>query len=132
MIDSNVATQMRDAFDEIEEAYEFMLAYAAQGRKTEAASGSKGPSQIRHFLQRFRDAAGRLADLVEKHANKGAGAGFAERWLADIGAARSVIKLLLEQPSITSEMVDNTNGLIVLRSLLTGIFFADQVMLPKR
>jgi hypothetical protein len=58
------ATAMRDAFDRIEEAYEFMLAYAAQGRKREVEEGG-GESQIRNYLKRFVGALGDLEAALE-------------------------------------------------------------------
>lgn len=45
---------------------------------------------------------------------------------------RSVIAVLLDKPSISSDMVDNTNGLIAVRSFLTDLFFIDQAVLPPR
>lgn len=45
------AVDVREAIDTIEEAYEFMLAYAAQGRQREP--DTEGASQIRSFLERF-------------------------------------------------------------------------------
>ena len=131
MIDEAVATNMRSAFDDIEEAYEFMLAYAAQGRRSEGPDGA-GPSQIRQFLQQFGRAADALSASLAGMSEGDAASGFRQRWLDDIAAVRSIVDMLLAQPSITSEMVDNTNGLIALRSFLTDIFFADHVMLPKR
>ncbi len=131
MLDDAAAARMRDAFDTIEEAYEFMLAYAAQGRKSEE-SKSSGPSQIRQFLTRFRAATQDLADMLEGLQNDDGGVEFRQRWLDDTRGIRSVIDLLLAQPSISSEMIDNTNGLIVMRSFLTDLFFADHVLLPGR
>ncbi|MCY4462572.1 MAG: hypothetical protein OXC26_19575 [Albidovulum sp.] len=131
MLDDSAAARMRNAFDIIEEAYEFMLAYAAQGRKSEE-SKSSGPSQIRQFLLRFRTATQELVDMMEDLKDDNAGAEFLRRWLDDARCIQSVIGLLLAQPSINSEMIDNTNGLLVMRSFLTDIFFADQVMLPGR
>ena len=125
------AAAMRAAFDRIEEAYEFMLAYAAQGRRSEVGEGG-GESQIRQYLKRFD---GALADyttaLTDGFAAK-AGADFATRAREDAAVAGSVIGLLLAQESISSDMVDNTNGLIAMRALLTDIFFIDQVALPPR
>ena len=43
--------QIRDQIEKIEEAYEYMLAYAAQGRAEEGA-GADG-AQIRTFLKQF-------------------------------------------------------------------------------
>ncbi len=131
MLDDAAAIRMRSAFDIIEEAYEFMLAYAAQGRKSEE-SKSSGPSQIRQFLMRFRDATQDLVDVLENLQDDDGGVEFRRRWLDDARGIGSVIDLLLAQPSISSEMIDNTNGLIVMRSFLTDLFFADHVMLPRR
>ncbi len=41
----------------------------------------------------------------------------------------SVLRLLLARDNISSEMVDNTNGLIVMRSYLTTLFFIDKVII---
>ena len=131
MLDNAAAARMRNAFDVIEEAYEFMLAYAAQGRKSEE-SKSSGPSQIRQFLIRFRSATQDLADVLESLQSDDGGVEFRKRWLNDARSIQSVVDLLLAQSSISSEMIDNTNGLIVMRSFLTDIFFADHVMLPGR
>jgi len=125
------ATKMRAAFDRIEESYEFMLAYAAQGRRSEVGEGD-GESQIRQYLKRFEAA---LRDLeAELRSGFGVpdGARFVERAQEDVAVAASVVGLLLGQPSISSDMIDNTNGLIAMRALLTDIFFLDQVALPPR
>ncbi len=122
------AASLRDAFDRIEEAYEFMLAYAAQGRSREVQEG--GESQIRQYLKRFETALGDMdAALVQGLGDDGA---FTDRVRGDVAAARALVGLLLQRPSISSLMVDNTNGLIALRALLTDIFFIDQVALPDR
>lgn len=125
------AATMRDAFDRIEESYEFMLAYAAQGRKRETEEGA-GESQIRQYLKRFRAALDDLDGALKMGLGGDQGAAFTERFLADLAVVRSVLALLLAQPSITSDMIDNTNGLIAMRALLTNLFFTDQVVLPPR
>ncbi len=124
------AAAMRDAFDRIEESYEFMLAYAAQGRKREMVEGS-GDSQIRQYLKRFRSALDDLENALEGLGGSD-GTAFRERFQADLKTVRSVLALLLAQPSITSDMVDNTNGLIAVRAFLTDVFFTDQTILPAR
>ena len=52
--DHQAAVAMREAIDVVEESYEFMLAYAAQGRKREPEDESV--SRIRHYLTRFAGA----------------------------------------------------------------------------
>ncbi|MCL4186786.1 MAG: hypothetical protein KJZ85_04205 [Rhodobacteraceae bacterium] len=125
------AAALRAAFDVIEESYEFMLAYAAQGRKHEMAEGA-GESQIRQYLRRMLAALDECSTAVAGGIGGRDGAAFAERFRGDIAVARSVVSLLLAQPSISSEMVDNSNGLIALRAFLTDVFFVDQVVLPPR
>jgi len=123
------AASLRDAFDRIEEAYEFMLAYAAQGRSREVQE-SGGESQIRRYLKRFEAALGDMdAALAQGLGDDGP---FTHRVRSDVATARALVGLLLRRSSISSLMVDNTNGLIALRALLTDIFFIDQAVLPDR
>ncbi|MGI9492387.1 MAG: hypothetical protein ACR2QF_08320 [Geminicoccaceae bacterium] len=129
-IDQDSAVRMRNAIEVVEDAYEFMLAYAAQGRKREAED--EGISRIRQYLTRFADALDELRDTAPACLATEAGRAFRERFLDDAAVTRSVIALLLEQPSITSDMIDNTNGLIAVRALLTDLFFMDQAVLPTR
>ena len=125
------ATALRAAFEKIEEAYEFMLAYAAQGRRREVGEGS-GESQIRQYLKRFEEALGEVDTALGAGLGGDTGVVFVDRVRNDTATARSVIGLLLMQPSISSDMIDNTNGLIALRAFLTDLFFIDQSVLPPR
>ncbi len=125
------AAELRDSFDIIEESYEFMLAYAAQGRKREAGEHG-GESQIRQYLKRFLAALSDLEDALGEGVGGTQGSEFSERFRRDAAVIRSVLEMLLAKPSISSDMIDNTNGLIALRALLTDIFFVDQAVLPDR
>ena len=125
------AAAMRAAFDRIEESYEFMLAYAAQGRKTDADQGGN-ESQIRQYLNRLASALNDLQNAWGEGYGDNAGQEFGERFMADLMVVRSVISFLQNAPDISSEMVDNTNGLIALRAFLTDVFFVDQAVLPRR
>ena len=129
---SNATTAtIRQAIDDVEEAYEFMLAYAAQGRQQE--SETEGASQIRRFLERFHAALDTLsAATSELSSSNGVGRAFISRFAADTEVMKSVLDLLMSQDNITSDMIDNTNGLIAVRAFLTDLFFIDQVILPER
>jgi hypothetical protein len=124
------AATLRNAFDMVEEAYEFMLAYAAQGRRSEVGEGG-GESQIRNYLRRFDQACDTLSGATEGLGGA-SGARFASRFAEDIAVVRSIIAILLDSRSISSDMIDNTNGLIAMRAFLTDIFFIDQAVLPPR
>lgn len=123
--------EMRNAIDMIEEAYEFMLAYAAQGRKQEGSEAT-GESQVRQYLKRFSEALGLLENASKRNLGGSEGEKFAERFLADLAVTRSVVELLLATPSISSDMVDNANSLVNVRAFLTDVFFIDQALLPRR
>lgn len=125
------AAAMRAAFDIIEESYEFMLAYAAQGRKQEQSEGG-GESQIRTHLRRMESALADCEAAIGSGLGAAAGEAFTARFRDNLAVTRSVIALLQANPSVSSEMVDNTNGLITIRAFLTDIFFIDQVVLPRR
>ena len=125
----SAAAEVREAIDQIEQAYEFMLAYAAQGRQAE----TEPASQIRQSLARFKDALKTIAaTLPQLLPADGSGQAFANRFADDAAVAQSVLDLLTAQAGISSDMIDNSNGLIAMRSLLTDLFFIDQVLLPAR
>ncbi len=117
--------------DAIEECYEFMLAYAGQGLASEAA-------QIREFLTRCDAALQGLAEFLT---------GFVKRLDIDSLApyqafmavidrdardAQAAVQLVLAQPSISSQLVDNLNASIHLRALLTDLFLIDEVFKAHR
>ena len=117
-------TELSSRCDAIEECYEFMLAYAAQGVTSE------GP-QIRDFLGRS-DAA--LAGLIE-FAARFAGQQTPSPYTAfmrvierDALDAQAAVRLVLAQPTIGSPLVDNLNASIHLRALLTDLFLIDEAL----
>ena len=121
--------------DAIEEAYEFMLGYAAQGLTGDASSASGG--QLREFLTRAATALngmGRLLtalierERLEPEARYRAYAAVLDRDAHDSLAA---IELVLAQPSISSQLVDNLNASIHLRALLTDLFLIDEILKSK-
>ena len=116
----------------IEEAYEFMLAYAAQGLESDHGSGSG--AQLREFLRRSDEALTGLADLFRRlvaderlqpveryHA-------FIAVLERDAQDAQAAIQLVLAQPAISSQLVDNLNASIHLRALLTDLFLIDELL----
>ena len=116
----------------IEEAYEFMLAYAAQGLASDA--GSSAGSQVRQFLSRLDAALTGLGDVFravvaeEGPPASGEFHAFIDVLDRDAAAAQAGVRLVLAQPAISSQMVDNLNASIHLRALLTDIFLVDEVL----
>jgi hypothetical protein len=124
--------ELKNRCGRIEECYEFMLAYAAQGLRTEPGGGSG--SQVRTLLTRC-DAAldglgGVLGEIVRSERLQPV-----EKYDAfiavlnrDASDARAAVGLVLAQPSISSQLVDNLNASIHLRALLTDLFLIDEIV----
>ena len=116
----------------VEECYEFMLAYAAQGLRTD--EGSKSGGQVREFLQRAVKGLTGLAEVCTA-AVREEGLEPAEKYAAflavldrDSRDSLAAIELVLAQPVISSQLIDNLNASIHLRALLTDLFLLDEIL----
>jgi hypothetical protein len=126
------ASILREHIDCIEETYEFMLAYAAQGLLGDEAGGSG--AQLRDFLSRCTRA---LADLppllrtlveaqrLEPAASYQAFMDIVER---DAQYTHTALQLILAQRAISSQLIDNLNAWVHLRALLTDLFVIDEIL----
>jgi hypothetical protein len=116
--------------DAIEAAYEFMLAYAAQGLSGEPGHQTGG--QLRELLTRAAAAldgfGGVFGALVEEGvvAPAAAARAYGEVLDRDAGASLAAVELVLAQPAISSQLIDNLNASIHLRALLTDLFLIDE------
>jgi hypothetical protein len=119
----------------IERGYEYLLAYAAQGRQNDQGS------EARARLTEMFEALDGLGGLVERAVNAGSGGGadarartgavaqaaaFVEAVQQDAAKARGAIGLVLSRPAISSLLVDNLNASIHVRALLTDCFLVEQ------
>jgi hypothetical protein len=123
---------VRRRCDAIEECYEFMLAYAAQGLPGD--SGSQSGGQLRELL---RQAVKALTGLAEAYAEAVTGESPqpAEKYKAflhvldrDARDSLAALELVLAQPSLSSQLIDNLNASIHLRALLTDLFLIDEIL----
>ena len=123
-----LAGQIKD----IERAYEFMLAYAAQGLPGD--TGSNSGSELRESLTRAATAARALGttltSIVEREALAPAApyVAFRDVLERDARAALSAMELVRSQPSISSQLIDNLNASIHLRTLLTDLFLLGELL----
>ena len=128
---SNDPNDLRSRINTIEEAYEFMLAYAAQGVSGDASSQSGG--QVREFLTRAAGALTGLGDLylalVERESLEPSRyRPFGAVLDRDARDSLAAVDLVLAQPAISSQIVDNLNASIHLRALLTDLFLIDEIL----
>ena len=120
---------VRERCNAIEECYEFMLAYAAQGLPSDQGSGSG--SQLREFLGRTVKA---LSGLAETYAAAIKQEGQAiEPYRAflcvlerDARDSIAALEMVRAQPALSSQVIDNLNASIHLRALLTDLFLIDE------
>ena len=118
---------LAERIEAVEQAYEFMLAYAAQGREDEGGS-------VRQFLERAATALEGLAAAAatgphpQNAKSRQALAAFLEILDDDARKARAALGLVLAQKSISSQLVDNLNASIHLRALLTDVFLIDEAL----
>jgi hypothetical protein len=123
-------------FEAVEECYEFMLAYAAQGLTND--HGSESGRQVREYLNRAVAALVGLAEscvTAEREVSRAQGDRFAA-FLAvldrDARDSLAAIELVLAQPTISSQLIDNLNASMHLRALLTDIFLVGEVLRSMR
>lgn len=119
-------TEIAQAIDTVEAAYEFMLAYAAQGRSAEIDE----PEGIRFFLARAGQAIAQLTQLRPSDVGRPDSDDVILQFLgvlkADCARASAIIGFVLAQPSIGSQIIDNLNASIHIRTLLTDLFVLDE------
>ena len=119
--------------DVIESGYEFMLAYAAQGRNTDR-DVTGAASDVRDFLDSMDKGLDGLGGTVracalaqnDDAANKASE--FLDAVDQDAKRAQGVIQLVMAQEGISSQLIDNVNASIHLRALLTDLFVLDEVL----
>jgi hypothetical protein len=128
--------EFRSRINIIEEAYEFMLAYASQGLSTD--QGNDPGRQAREYLKKCDTALANFGEFLNGFTDR-MGVEPAAPYRAFISVidrdardAQAAIQLVLAQPAISSQLVDNLNASIHLRALLTDLFLIDEVFKARR
>jgi hypothetical protein len=122
--DAVIEGTLAHRIDTIERGYEYLLAYAAQGRQDDAGT------DLRPTLTRMHEALSGLASLGrDAFGDLGAPADAAEFLDAvhrDIRSARGAIGLVMSRSAMSSLLVDNLNASVHVRALLTDLFLIEQ------
>jgi hypothetical protein len=115
----------------IEECYEFTLSYAAQGHASDRASAQG--RLLRDHLARALDAIRNLEPACAAALGSSSlqPAAPYEAFFAvlarDARDSAAAVELVLAQPSIGSQLIDNLNASTHLRALLTGLFLVAEI-----
>ena len=120
---------VRERCNAIEECYEFMLAFAAQGLPSDKGTGSG--SQVREQLSRAVEALSGLANAYSSAVKQDGQAvepyrAFLTVLDRDANDSLAAIEMVRAQPVISSQVIDNLNASIHLRALLTDLFLIDE------
>ena len=118
---NSLSPALQDHIEVVEAGYEYMLAYAAQGKETDL-SPDGAPGEVRQTLQGLDVAMQQIALLLASLDME-----FAAVITDDIRKARAAVTLVLAQSAISSELIDNLNASIHLRAVLTDLFLLDEV-----
>jgi hypothetical protein len=133
---AEIVAELSSRINIIEEAYEFMLAYASQGLSSD--QGTDTGRQAREYLKRCDTALTNFGEFLTAFTDR-LGLEPAAPYRAFIAVmdrdardAQAALQLVLAQPAISSQMVDNLNASIHLRALLTDLFLIDEVLKAHR
>lgn len=130
--ESTVRTELAKLIDTIEGGYEYLLAYAAQGRHTDRdAPATQSPRQR---IEAMAEAILELPVLARKLAESAARidldrcAAFFDALDRDAAVSGAAARLVLSSQDLSSQLIDNLNASIHLRALLTDIFLIDEIL----
>jgi hypothetical protein len=117
--------------DTLERGYEYLLAYAAQGRQDDA--GTEVRETLEDMQAALRQLGPRLKAAIVLDSVQAAreAAAFIDAVFEDAAKAQGAIALVLSRAAIGSLLIDNLNASIHLRALLTDVFLADQALRPR-
>jgi hypothetical protein len=120
----------------IEACYEFTLSYAAQGLPTDGDSPSG--KQLRDHLARALEAMRGLEASCEAYIQQVVSEQ-ADKYRAyfavlvkDAASSAAAVDLVLAQPGISSQLIDNLNASMHLRALLTDLFLVTEIFDLRR
>ncbi len=122
-----MSTALQQDIDAVDSAYEFLLAYAAQGREDDV--GGPAP-RARDILAELDEA---LVNIVARLSEADTGASDERRQfdtlvIEDIAKSLTALALVRTQSRISSELVDNLNASIHLRTVLTNLWLLSETL----
>ncbi len=131
-----MATEIQQQCETIEECYEFALSYAARG-----VSGDKTGDAGKQMRDSLTRAAAAMRGLARSYAEtiqqeQLAPADKYEAFFAvlksDAESAVAALELVLAQPTIGSQLIDNLNASIHLRALLADLFLVTEIFAVRQ
>jgi uncharacterized protein YdbL (DUF1318 family) len=129
-------TEIETLCDTIEDCYEFTLSYAARGLTTDEDSdaGRQLREKLTNALAAIRGLeAATSAAAAQLQASQGEKLeGFIAVLSGDAQSSIAVVDMVLAQPAISSQLIDNLNASIHLRALLTDLFLITEIVAAQQ
>jgi hypothetical protein len=126
-----MATEIQKHCEAIEECYEFTLSFAARG-----LTNDEGGELRAHLTRAVAAMRGLELSCAETVAQQPGPAGKFEAFFAvlkrDADSALAAMELVLAQPAIGSQLIDNLNASIHLRALLADLFLVTEILDAQR
>lgn len=125
------AADLRTEIERMETAYEFFISFAGEGVSRDTAGSAT--DQVREYVSEFEESlaggieAAREVAEVHDSFDTDAYRAFLDEMDDEVGEARTVLALLSEQEGISSQMIDNLNGMSVFQSVMMKFFFLDEL-----
>ena len=127
-----MAIDFLERSDAIEECYEFLLGYAAQGLPSD--EGNPAGREVRNHLEHAREALSGLPESCRRAISDYQLApsekydAFCSMLERDSRDSLVAIELVLAQPAIGSQLIDNLNASSHVRTLLTDLFLFGEIL----
>jgi hypothetical protein len=129
-------TEIEAFCETIEDCYEFTLSYAAKGLSTDEGSEAGRPlrEKLAQSVEAMRGLESGCANAMrelqlappEKYQS------FFAVLARDAESSIAVTELVLAQPVISSQLIDNLNASIHLRALLTDLFLVTEILAARQ
>jgi len=123
-----MATEIQKQCEKIEECYEFTLSYAARGLASDEGRGLR--EQLTRAVKAMRGLERSCAEAIGEERLEPASkfAAFFAVLRRDTEGALAAMELVLAQPMISSQLIDNLNASIHLRALLADLFLVTEIL----
>ena len=123
-----MATEIQKQCETIEECYEFTLSFAARGLASD--EGSELRAQLTRAVVAMRGLEQSCAEAIgeERLASAEKYQAFFAVLQRDAESALAAMELVLAQPVIGSQLIDNLNASIHLRALLADLFLVTEIL----
>ncbi len=115
--------EIEEDIEAIESGYDFLLAFAAQGRPAQKETGP-GP-HARPVIEGIASAMKNIATVFSGNEDD-----FEQVIARDCRNAGAALDFILKQEKLGSEMVDNLNASIHLRAVLADLFLYSEALKP--